>query len=83
MLFTTTPEKCENARPSQTNTEPRDWFFSSQKNKKQNKEKAQCKKLPKLRNQKSQVPLLKLWLYLIYREALTVLCSVVKHLGSG
>ena len=58
-------------------------FSHHKKKTKQNKEKAQCKKLPKLRNQKSQVPLLKLWLYLIYREALTVLCSVVKHLGSG
>ena len=39
---------------SQTNTEPKNGFFSSQKTKKQTKKKGQCKKLPKLLNQTPQ-----------------------------
>ena len=39
---------------SQTNTEPKNGFFSSQKTKKQTKKKGQCKKLPKLQNQTPQ-----------------------------
>ena len=42
-------------RKSQTNTEPKNRFFSSQKTKNKTKQKkGQCKKLPKLQNQTPQ-----------------------------
>lgn len=51
-------------RKSQTNTEPKNRFFSSQKTKNKTKQKkGQCKNYQNYKTKHLKVPLLKLWLY--------------------
>lgn len=60
-------------RKSQTNTEPKNGFFSSQKTKKQTKKKVNVKNYQNCKTKHLKVPLLKLWLYN------RIVCKIIWH----